>query len=168
MLDTVQFTRIGQVLKSNGTDGQVIISLFGIGTEDISETEPVYIEFDGLPVPFFLSGVSQRGSSRILAHLTDVNSLDDAQELAGRAVYYPAAWFEEDDDFQDFTGWTLYDADGGAVGRICGLEPIPGNPCLDVLVKGQTVMVPFHEDFIASVDERQRRLVLNVPAGLIP
>ena len=167
MLDTVQFTRIGQVLKSNGTDGQVIISLFGIGTEDISETEPVYIEFDGLPVPFFLSGVSQRGSSRILAHLTDVNSLDDAQELAGRAVYYPADWFEENDDFQDFTGWTLYDADGGAVGRICGLEPIPGNPCLEIETEKGTVLVPLHEDLVKDIDENGKALTMSIPDGLL-
>ena len=29
------FVQIGQVLKSNGTDGQVIISLSGIDAEDI-------------------------------------------------------------------------------------------------------------------------------------
>ncbi|MBQ0096943.1 MAG: hypothetical protein KBS53_04750, partial [Bacteroidales bacterium] len=86
------------MLKSNGTDGQVIMGLYGIGTEDISETEPVFIEFDGLPVPFFVSGISKRGASRIMVHLTDIRTLEDAEEIVGRAVYYPADFFEEDGD----------------------------------------------------------------------
>ena len=46
--------RIGQVLKSNGRDGELLVSFSGIAPEDIDLEEPVFIEFDGLPVPFIL------------------------------------------------------------------------------------------------------------------
>ena len=167
MLDTVQFTKIGQVLKSNGTDGQVIISLYGIGTEDISGTEPVFIEFDGLPVPFFVSGICPRGTSRILAHLTDIRTLEDAEEIVGRAIYYPADSFEEDEGFQDFTGWTLLDPEGRKMGDVIALEPIPGNPCLEVETGKGTVLVPLHEDLVRNVDEEGKILVMALPEGLL-
>lgn len=162
MPDTDRFIQIGQVLKSNGTDGQVLVSLRGVDAEDISEKEPVFIFVDGLPVPYFVNISSQRGSSRILAYLTGVKTLEDAQELAGAALWMPR---EDSDDglFEDFTGWTLKNSDGTVVGVIDGLEDIPGNPCL---VVGQT-LIPLHEDLVESVDESERILTMNIPEGLI-
>lgn len=157
--------QIAKVLKSNGTDGDILIGLSDIAIEEIDTKEPVFIEFDGLPVPFFFDTLQAKGNGRAIAHITDVDSLEDAEEIVGRVM--SVDYFEEEESGEDFIGWTLFDGKR-EVGPITDIEEIPGNPCLDVLVKGQTVMVPFHEDFIASVDERQRRLVLNVPAGLIP
>lgn len=166
MLDSDRFVKIGQVLKSNGTDGQVLIGLRDFGTEDISETEPVFIDFDGLPVPFFLSGVSVKSGTRFLARLTDVNSLEDAEELVGKAVYYPAAALDSDDGFLDFTGWKLYDS-GVLVGEVLGIEDIPGNPCLEVGTKKGTVLVPLHEDLVTDIDEKKKVLSMSLPTGLI-
>ena len=84
--------RIAQVLKSNGTDGELLISFFDIGPEDIDLQEPVFIYFDGLPVPFYFDSFKQRGNNRALVRLTGVRSLKDADELAGQAVF--ADYFE--------------------------------------------------------------------------
>lgn len=166
MLDSDRFVKIGQVLKSNGTDGQVLIGLRDLGTEDISETEPVFIDFDGLPVPFFLSGLSVKSGTRFLAYLTDVGSLEDAEELVGKAVYYPAAALDGDDGFRDFTGWKLYDS-GTLVGDVLGIEDIPGNPCLEVKTHKDTVLVPLHEDLVTDIDEKKKILSMSLPEGLV-
>lgn len=167
MLDSDQFVKIGQVLKSNGTDGQVLIGLREIGTEDISEKEPVFIDFDGLPVPFFLSGLSVKSGTRFLAHLTDVKSLEDAEELVGRAIYYPADAMENDDAFRDFTGWILYDGKR-LIGKITGIEDIPGNPCIEIeLPTGNTILAPLHEDLVTGIDEKKKILSMSLPEGLI-
>jgi hypothetical protein len=47
--------RIAQILKSNGRDGELLMSFVGIAPEDIDTREPVFIEFDGLPVPSILN-----------------------------------------------------------------------------------------------------------------
>ena len=51
-LDDLQ--QVAQVLKSNGTDGELVMSFRDIAPEDINIKEPVFIVFDGLPVPFFI------------------------------------------------------------------------------------------------------------------
>ena len=43
--------RLGKILKSNGTDGEVVLSLFDVDPEEIRPEEPVFIYDDGLPVP---------------------------------------------------------------------------------------------------------------------
>ena len=46
---------IAKILKSDGTDGGLLISERGVDFfSDIDRKEPVFIEFDGLPVPFFI------------------------------------------------------------------------------------------------------------------
>ena len=79
--------KIAQVLKSNGTDGELLISFFDIDPEDIDLQEPVFINFDGLPVPFYFESLVRRGVNRALVHLTGVHSLKDADELAGSDIF---------------------------------------------------------------------------------
>ncbi len=156
--------QIAKVLKSNGTDGGLLVGFRDIDPEEISLGEPVFIYFDGLPVPFFISSLTQRGNSRAIVHLNDVTSLEDAEELVGQSVWVD--WEEEEGDEEglgDLVGWTLAGA-----GRITGFLDIPANPCLEVETKnGTSVLVPFHEDLILSADPDARVLEMEIPDGLL-
>lgn len=50
-----ELLQIARVLKSNGTEGEILIGFREISPEDLNQTEPVFITFDGLPVPFSLN-----------------------------------------------------------------------------------------------------------------
>jgi 16S rRNA processing protein RimM len=157
--------RIAQVLKSNGTDGELLISFFDVAPEDIDLQEPVFIEFDGLPVPFYFESFNQRGTNRALVRLTGVRSLKDADELSGAAVY--ADYFEEEVG-DDFTGWTVKTPEGLVIGTVTDYEDIPGNTCLWVRrPDGTEVLLPFHEDLVHSLDEKSETLILSVPDGIL-
>ena len=156
--------RIAQVLKSNGRDGELLMSFVGIAPEDIDLQEPVFIEFDGLPVPFYFESFTQRGTNRALVRLTGVHSLKDADELTGASVY--ADYFEEEDT-EDLTGWTVLDADGTRVGTVTAHEDIPGNPCIWVETGHGEVLVPLHEELVLEVDEQKETLRMTIPEGLL-
>ena len=103
--------QIAQVLKSNGTDGELVMSFREIAPEDINLKEPVFIVFDGLPVPFFIESLVKRGKSKALVHLTGIKNQEDVEEIAGKAVYIeddilPELSLEED-GFAALVGWTL-------------------------------------------------------------
>ena len=78
---------IGKVLKSDGTDGGILLGLSELGLEDIDLKEPVFIAFDGLEVPFFIEDIKPRGSSKAIVKFYDVDNLDYAEELAGRDFF---------------------------------------------------------------------------------
>ena len=156
--------RIARVVKSNGTEGELLVSFSGIDPEEIDEKEPVFIEFDGLPVPFFIESMNRRGNTKALIRLTGVRTLKDADELAGRDVFSDA--FEEEDG-EDFTGWALKDQDGTGVGTVAGYEDIPGNLCLVVDTEKGQVLVPLAEELVLSIDEPARTLTMHIPAGLL-
>ncbi len=155
--------RIAQVLKSNGTEGELLISFFDIGPEDIDLQEPVFIYFDGLPVPFYFDSFRQRGVNRALVRLTGVRSLKDADELSGKDLF--ADYFEEEEG-EDLTGWEVRTPEGDAVGTVSDLEDIPGNTCLWVQrPDGTEILLPFHEDLVVSLKDRV--LTLRIPEGLL-
>ena len=157
--------RIGQVLKSNGRDGELLVSFCGISPEDIDLEEPVFIEFDGLPVPFYFEAFSQRGNSRALVRLTGVHSLTDADELAGAVLYAEDDLYEDEEE--DLTGWTVLDADGTKVGTVSAHEDIPGNPCIWVETGHGESLLPLREELVLDVDETEKTLRMEIPKGLL-
>ena len=154
---------IAKILKSFGTDGGLLVSS-AVALEELDCKEPVYIVFDGLRVPFFILGLQEKGNRYIL-HLNDVCNLDDAEELAGKEIFADVEF--EDEQTDDFTGWTVLDH-GREIGKVSGMEPIPGNPCLYIQRPDSSEsLIPLHEDFVVAVDEGSMRLSLNLPEGLL-
>ena len=157
--------RIAKVLKSNGVDGDVLVSAPDVALEEIQG--PVLIDFDGLPAPFFIESCSRRGTGKYIVHLTDVCNLEDAEELVGRFLMSDEVE-EEDDAVQDFTGWKVLNR-GDYVGTVTDCEPIPGNLCLYLkpAEDADEIIIPLHEDFVISIDEDSLTLNLNLPDGLL-
>ena len=167
------FLRVARVLKSNGTEGEILIGFREISPEDLNQKEPVFITFDGLPVPFFIESFSPKGTNRALTHLTGVKNLEDAEELVGKDIFAKPDGineYESADDglmVDDLIGWTLLDAAGKTVGEITDYEDIPGNTCIYVETSNGQVMIPLHEDLILSVDEDSESISVDIPEGLI-
>ena len=187
--------QIAQVLKSNGTDGELVMSFREIAPEDINLKEPVFIVFDGLPVPFFIESLVKRGHSKALVHLTGIRSQEDVDEIAGKAVYIedenaPELTLEED-GFAALVGWLVLtpetpdqvgcDKDAlddqdvivgltdnlYEVGEITDFIDIPNNPCIEVETENGAVMLPLHQDLILSVDPENQEIIMQIPAGLL-
>ena len=157
--------KIAQVLKSNGRDGELLMGFIGIAPEDIDLEEPVFIEFDGLPVPFYFESFTPRGVSRALVRLTGVHSLTDADEITGADVFADDDLYEDEEE--DLSGWTLLGKDGTFAGTVTAHEDIPGNPCIWVETGHGEVLVPLHEDLVLALDEEKQTLRMAIPEGLL-
>ena len=165
--------QIAKVLKSNGTEGEVVISFRGISPEDIDPEGPVFIYFDGLPVPFYFDSLVRKGNNRAIARLTGIESLEDADEIVGADIYADGESLGmeeyEEDDLSFLTGWTLMDKEGDIKGVVSGYLDIPENPCLEINTgNGDDVIVPLHEDLVDGFDENARTIRMNIPDGLFP
>ena len=177
--------QIAQVLKSNGTDGELVLGFRDVAPEDIKIEEPVFIEFDGLPVPFFIESFTKRGNSKALVRITDIESYEDAEELVGRAVYAREESLEEreyeEGDFSFLIGWTLLDyraelPEGGELdedslfeaGEITDFLDIPNNPCIEIENEaGKETIIPLHQDLIISFDPENSEIIMRIPEGLL-
>ncbi len=171
--------KIAKVSKSDGQDGAVVLSFLSFDPDELEISEPVFVYFDGLPVPFFIESFTRRGSSKAVVRLNDIRSFEDAEELVGKEVFVEDEGEYEDD--MDLVGWTVatVSADmrrGGSrgktasptvLGKVTGFLDIPSNPCIEVETKKGAVIIPLHEDFIVSADPETHTLVMALPEGLI-
>ena len=178
--------QVAQVLKSNGTDGELVMSFRSIAPEDINLQEPVFIVFDGLPVPFFIESFTKRGNSKALVRLTGIHCQEDVDEISGKAVYIeeseaPELSLEED-GFAALVGWILLtpstspndsekvspeDMELIEVGEITDFIDIPNNPCIEVETGNGAVMIPLHEDLVLSIDPEYQEIIMQIPEGLL-
>ena len=171
--------QIAQVLKSNGTDGELVMGFREIAPEDINLNEPVFIIFDGLPVPFYIESFTKRGNTKALVRLTDICSMEDVEEIAGKPVYIEADNLPEmsleEDGYAALVGWMVLtpenaddmDSDIYEVGEITDFIDIPNNPCIEVETENGAIMIPLHEDLILSLDPEYQEIIMQIPAGLL-
>ncbi|MEE0235755.1 MAG: hypothetical protein UD961_06315 [Bacteroidales bacterium] len=171
--------QIAQVLKSNGTDGELVMGFREIAPEDINLNEPVFIIFDGLPVPFYIESFAKRGNTKALVRLTDICSMEDVEEIAGKPVYIEAENLPEmsleEDGYAALVGWMVLtpenaddmDSDIYEVGEITDFIDIPNNPCIEVETENGAIMIPLHEDLILSLDPEYQEIIMQIPAGLL-
>ena len=153
-----------KVLKSYGTAGAVIIGRDGEVLEDLQKNEPVFIEFDGLPVPFFIESIEPKGG-RYLVKFEDIDSLAAAEEIVGREVRLTENADDEDED-DGIVGRIIRNAaTGDVVGPVVKFIDFSGNTCIEVEHAGGRVLLPLHEDLIKKV--RKNEIFLTIPEGLI-
>lgn len=151
-----------KVLKSYGTAGAVTTNLCP-SQEDIKLTEPVFIRFDGLPVPFFIETIEAKGNRSIIK-FEDVDTLEAAEEIVGKEITFsPAGENENEEDF--ITGRTICNAQGKKIGIVKEFLDYGGNTCISLDYKGKEVILPFHEDLIIKV--KKDGIWLTIPEGLL-
>lgn len=152
-----------KVLKSWGTEGHVVLSLAFDDPEDFNLEEPVFITFDGLPVPFFMESVEAKGN-RLIVKFEDIDNLKAAENLVGREVCLTPG--EESGDEDSIVGITVIDAsDGSVVGPVTRIDDYAGNICLTVDYKGKSISLPLHEDLVVASDSGT--ITLRIAEGLL-
>ena len=152
--------QIAKILKSNGTDGRILMGVRDIALEEIDIKEPLFIVFDGLEVPFFISSIRAKGSTKAVVKFFDVDTLADAEELVGREVLLDCELESEEE--LDLSGWKVSNR-GCAIGTVDYMELFPGNPCISV--GGH--LIPLHEDLITALDNKKKPIDFNLPEGLL-
>lgn len=135
---------------------------------DRADADYVFLEVDGIQVPFFLEGWRFRSDSVVLLKFLDIDTSEDADEYVGADVYFPYDLTpepDEDDEYtwKHFTGWQVVDAKAGIIGEIDYVEDSTANTifCID----GK--LIPATEDFIERIDAKKRTIYMNLPEGLL-
>lgn len=153
-----------KVLKSYGTHGAVIIGRDAGFLKDLELKEPVFIDFDGLPVPFFIESIEPKGG-RYLVKLEDIDSLAAAENIVGREIRLTENNDAEDED-DGITGHIIRNAaTGDVIGPVLRFIDFSGNTCVEVEHAGDKVLLPLHEDLIKKV--RKKEIFLIIPDGLL-
>lgn len=173
MITEYQITEIGCFNQPHGIKGEInaIIS-DGVDLDDLS---CIVLDIDGIYVPFFLSGVRRRG---VQSYLVMVDGIDDerkASSIANKTIFALAeevgADVEDDGDgyfAEDFIGFAIATSDGSFSGTIADVDDSTDNVLFIVTTDdGETRLIPVAEEFIAEIDAEERRIIVELPDGLL-
>ena len=165
---------LGTFAKTHGIRGELILRLVFSDFEDIQLGEPVFVEIDKLPVPFFIDDYRFTTANELIVKLEDVDTRDySANELAGCRVWIEKRFLNMRTgtpppyDFEALIGFTVTDSKLGKLGRLAEIIDNEQNPLLQVMHKNNEILIPFQPQFILNIDERKQLITVSVPEGLL-
>jgi 16S rRNA processing protein RimM len=160
---------LGQITKVNGYEGAVTVKLEKVFSENIPLMESVFLEIEGRPVPFFISESEYNGAGILKLKFEGYDSIEKISEFTGCRVFLTTGISIEikADEIRNLIGYNIIISDNILLGTIKEVIPNPGHLLLNVLsTLNKEILIPFHEHFIISIDNKNRNLVMDIPDGL--
>jgi 16S rRNA processing protein RimM len=160
---------LGLVLKTHGIDGQMVIRLDLLPEEELENNEPVFIEIDGIPVPFFIRGFRYLTDDGAIIHLDEVNSSEEASAFVNCRVFIHKSVVaaKTGNEYDALEGFRIIDENHGDAGVLLSLEESTENMLIIADFNGREVLIPFHENIIRSIDYDNRIIHISAPEGLL-
>ncbi|MFW5793188.1 MAG: ribosome maturation factor RimM [Bacteroidota bacterium] len=163
---------LGYVSKNFGYKGEVILFIDADEPQKYIEMESVFVNKNNKLIPFFFEKIQAHSkSNQLIAKFEDINDEEQAQSLIGCELYLPLKslpklsgnqfYFHEVKDFE------LNDKNHGCIGKIKDIIDVGANPLFQIFSGTKEVLLPIQDDFIISVDRKNKIIHYNAPDGLI-
>lgn len=160
---------VGRITKLYGFDGAVTVKLEKDFPALSDETELVFLETEGRPVPFFIEYTETVVSGFIRMKFAGFDTVESMQEFVGcRVLSVPREGSHKsaDDGMRELVGFDVY-SENKCLGRIKDIKENPGQILLEITSKtGKELLIPLHEDFITGIDKVHRIIRMILPEGL--
>ena len=161
---------LGTISKTHGVRGELIIRIVDPSFEPDENWESLFLQIDGILVPFFISSLHAPKADEWFICFDDYDNKDSAQNLVGSPVWIQKdfmAKVEEEIYMDELTGYVIINVTTGRQGLIADFMDIPGNPVFEVFLEGEKVLVPAQDDLIEEIDQENQRLIMRLPEGIM-
>lgn len=175
MIEKNEIVEIGKFQKTHALKGE-LNGVLEIDEEYVEEGNPLIVEMDGIPVPFFAESIRPKGATTFLIKLKGINTIDEAARFVNKPIFAPRSdlsrFFEVEDGeilfVDDYVGYEVRDVDFGDLGKVVRFDDSTENTLLIVeSPEGKEIMIPFVDDLIVDVDDDQNLIEVNLPQGLL-
>jgi len=165
MADRANFP-LGFVQKSRGMKGELLISLNSANIEFEKRIRTVWLGDDPNHLhPWEVEILRLHGCSAFLK-LKDVNSREEADYLKGIKIFVVAADVIDDTPIH-LIGYSIYsESDGRYVGEITDIDLNAVQQRLIVKTEDTEIIIPFVDEFVKYIDEKKKRVRVNLIDGL--
>lgn len=163
--------QIGVIGRPHGLAGEVSMH-FTDDVFDRVDADYLFIEVEGILVPFFMETYRFKSDSTALLKFIDIDSVEQARRLTECRVFFPRSLSDSDDEdisLSELVGFSLKDSSTGqTVGLIEAVDETTINTLLEVTTpEGHDLLIPFDPDLVDNIDMEQQQLTLHIPEGLL-
>jgi 16S rRNA processing protein RimM len=163
--------KIGFIRKTHGVHGDVVLEFELKFEESVAETEHLFVELEGLLVPFFISddGLRFTTAKAAIVSFGWVDTEKYAKRLVGAAVYLLGNEIIDEPEISEdmLEGFLLVDEKLGEIGMINQVDDYSGNIVFTVSYRNEEILIPYNEEILVSIDDSLKMITLNLPEGLI-
>lgn len=167
--------QVGNTRKPFGVNGELKLQIEPQYFEDVLKTDVLFIEINGALVPYFIDQI--KTTADLIVQFEDLDTREKAAKLVSRPVYLHERNIlppetkeipvEAIEPHLKYLNYLVEDVNSGPVGKILKIEAYPQQDMAFVEYEGRKVMIPLHPDFIIEEDKKNRKLMLDLPEGLL-
>jgi 16S rRNA processing protein RimM len=162
--------QIGTLAKLHSFKGRfVLISETSI-SEEIENWESVFLEIEGLLVPFFIDFVNITSESSVIIGFEDIDSSEKAKDFVSCKIYQLLSLSEEPEDesiSEQLSGYRVMDKNAGYIGTIDKILDYNQNLLFRIKKGKEEILIPLNEQFITKINHKKKEVIINAPEGLL-
>ena len=165
-----EYFKIGKFAASYGLNGDLVLQ-HSLGKKtSLKGLEVIYIEEqkDNF-LPYFIEKTSIKSDAEIYLKLEGIDTKEIARKLTPKE-----AWLEEA-DFKKFAakaapiallGFSMINGDI-ELGEIIEVIEQPHQVLCTIIYKGNEALIPVHEASLLKVDQKKKKVYVDLPEGLL-
>ncbi len=160
---------IAKITTAHGIKGLVKLHYYGENIEDVKSYNPFYIAETGHDA--LTINIKNAIKGGYVAAIEGINDRDQAEKLRHTELFIDVtsiAPAEEGEFLQkDLIGCTAYENDI-EIGKVIAIENFGAGDLLDIQPAGaESFYLPFQDEFVESVDIKNKKITVIIPEGLI-
>lgn len=162
---------LGKIVKKYSFKGELLVKLDTDDPSTYTKMESVFIDKNKSLIPFFIERSSLHKSTLLRVKFEDIDSEEDADKLLKSELYLPLEFLPQLTGnkfyYHEIVGFEAEDLSFGLVGIVKGVNDTTNQAILEIDRNGSEILIPLIDDFIKSVDRELKKIILEVPEGLI-
>jgi 16S rRNA processing protein RimM len=162
--------QVGKIVRTFGSKGEMLCQ-FNSDTISLKKLESVFLKLNESLVPFFIELILPKTRNQAILKFLDVNSADDAYELAGSAVFLPVGMLPKSKvkkfNMSAIEGFTVIDLFYGEIGTVSSVLELPEQDLLQIDFNGKEILIPAVEEIVKKIDLKKKTIEVEAPEGLI-
>lgn len=161
---------LGKITKKHGFKGNLILHLETDEPELYQNMESVFIETNGMLVPFFFETIGPHSKNKLLVKFEDLTP-EEAEKLVNRSVWLPLDTLPELEDdafyYHEIIGYKVIDSRKGEIGLIKNVNDSGMQALFEIDFDGKQILIPVVDEWILEVNKDEKFIRIETPDGLI-
>lgn len=169
-IDKIEFKEIGTTQKPHSLQGELAITVLDGMDLTLESVQWLFIEVDGLPLPFRIENIRFRTDTLAIIKLNLVETQEEARKFSNCKILVDkdSIVFEKDDYKPELlVGYNLIDEEIGDIGKILQVDDYNGNLVVTVDYQEQEILIPLNDEFIQSINPESETIIFNCPPGIL-
>ena len=161
---------LGKITRRHGLQGNVFLKLDTDQPEMYNKLDSIFIEINGLLVPFFVAKQSwSKGDTLIISYKNSTEALVD--QTIGRDVFMPLSALPKLTGnkfyYHEVIGFEIREEDGKTCGNIVSINDQTAQHYFILDLAGKEIIIPIIKDWILELNREEKYLKMQLPEGLM-